>query len=720
VETIYGYLERITYYNEENHFVVARLQEQGKKGLTTIVGNLAGLNPGESLKLVGQWVHDKKFGFQFRVEQYETMVPATVNGIRKYLGSGLIKGIGPVTADRIVQEFGLDTLEVIEKTPEKLSRVEGIGPKRIAMITEAWEGQKEIKEIMVFLQSHGVSASHAARIFRQYGKEAVKVVQQNPYRLAADVYGIGFLTADRIAQSLGFDPQSVVRVEEGLLYTLQELVTAGHVYFPRELLVEKAAELLSVEPDTAHRALERLRQQERIILEGEAAYIPALFQAEYQLARRLRELRDTKVVRRQFNLSRVLDWVEKQLGIRLAPCQREAVALAVKSKLMVITGGPGTGKTTIIRAIVKILQTLGLRIVMAAPTGRAAKRVHESTGYEAKTIHRLLEFSPQKGGFQRNHQNLLEADVIIIDETSMVDTVLMHHLVKAVPPQATLILVGDVNQLPSVGPGNVLRDIIDSGQVEVVALQEIFRQSRQSRIVVNAHRINRGEFPDIRSPSFGQATDFYFIEEKDPEKVVAKIRRLCLERIPKRFGYDPLKDIQVLTPMHKGVTGVDNLNTVLQSTLNPAGGPGITRGHRCFKVNDKVMQIVNNYEKEVFNGDIGYISSINTEEQELTVNYDGRSVQYGFTELDELVLAYAVSIHKAQGSEYPVVIIPVMTQHYILLQRNLVYTGITRGQKLVVLLGTKQALAMAIRNDKPQKRYTRLKDRLMGTQVPLA
>ncbi len=712
METIYGCLERITYYNEETHFIVARLQEKGKKGLTTIVGNLAGLNPGEFLKLTGRWVHDKKFGLQFRVEQYETVVPATVNGIRKYLGSGLIKGIGPVMAQRIVKEFGLNTLDVIENSPAELARVEGIGPKRIAMITKAWEDQREIKEIMVFLQGHGVSAAHAARIYKQYGKAAVETVRANPYRLAADIRGIGFITADRIARHLGIDPNSVMRAEEGLLYVLNELMSEGHVYYPRESLVDKAVEMLEVERGVVLTALDRLRADQRVILDEDAVYLTPFFIAEARLARRMLALREAGSTVRRLDPVQALAWVEKKLNVRLADRQKEAVALAVQSKVVIVTGGPGTGKTTIIKAVVKILCALGLRILLAAPTGRAAKRVHEACGFEARTIHRLLGFSAQKGGFQRDQDSPLEADVIIVDEASMIDTILMYHLVKAVPPQATLILVGDVNQLPSVGPGNVLRDIIDSGRFDVVTLTEIFRQSRESRIVVNAHRINRGEFPDIRRPlDPGTATDFYFIEEDDPERVVSKILKLCRERIPKRFGFHPVRDIQVLAPMHKGVAGVENLNVELQNLLNP-GGAGITRGHRVFRRHDKVMQIVNNYEKEVFNGDIGWITAINREDQELVVDFDDRTVKYEFPELEELVLAYAVSIHKSQGSEYPVVIMPVLTQHYVLLQRNLVYTGVTRGRKLVVLVGSKKALAMAIRNDKPQKRYTRLRERL--------
>lgn len=717
MDSICGYLERITYYSEETHFIVARLREKGKRELTTIVGNLAGLNLGEFLKLGGNWVQDKKFGPQFRVEKYETLAPATVNGIKKYLGSGLIKGIGPVMAQRIVKVFGPDTLDIIEKSPQELSQIDGIGPKRIAMITKAWEEQREIKEIMVFLQGHGVGAAFAAKIYKQYGQAAVEKVRDNPYRLAADIHGIGFVTADQIARHLGIDPSSPLRAVEGTLYTLNELMNEGHVYYPREPLIDKAAAMLEVEREIVVRALDQLAAEKRVILNNEAVYRTPLYIAEANLAQGLLALAAAESAIRRIDTEKALAWVESRLNIQLADKQKEAVALAARGKVMIITGGPGTGKTTIIKAIIKILQALQLRVVLAAPTGRAAKRMHEACGYEARTIHRLLEFSPRKGGFQRDRDVPLEADVVIVDEASMIDTVLMYHLVKAIPPPATFILVGDVDQLPSVGPGNVLRDIIDSGKFAVITLREIYRQSRESRIVVNAHRINQGEFPDIRQPAPGTATDFYFIQEEQPERVVEKILKLCQERIPKRFGYHPAKDIQVLAPMHKGLTGVGNLNVELQNLLNPAEA-GITRGYRTFKVRDKVMQIVNNYDKEVFNGDTGRITAINREDQELWVDFEGRAVKYEFSELDELVIAYAVSIHKSQGSEYPVVIMPLTTQHYIMLQRNLVYTGVTRGKKLVVLVGTKKALAMAIKNDKPRQRYTRLRERLFEGSDP--
>ncbi len=721
METIYGYLERITYYNEETDFLVAKLQEKGKRELTTIVGRIAGLNPGESLKLTGAWTRDKKFGEQFRVDRYETVVPATANGIKKYLGSGLIKGIGPVMADRIVKTFGADTLDIIETSPERLAAVEGIGTKRIAMITKAWEDQKEIKDVMVFLQGHGVSAAYAAKIFKQYGKESVAVVRGNPYSLAADIRGIGFITADRIAASLGIDPNSIMRAQEGLIYVLNELMSDGHVYYPLEPLVDKTAEMLKVEREIVSQAVDRLLEERRIVVEridtpetqgtnNRAVYLAAFHTAETNLARNLLSRKDASPNFRSIDTSKAIAWVEQKLGVTLAEMQKQAVAEVAQSRLLIITGGPGTGKTTIIRCIVEIFKVLKLCTVLAAPTGRAAKRIEEATGCEASTIHRLLQYNFQKGGFQKNQDSPLDADAVIIDEASMIDTILMYHLVKAVPPEASLILVGDIDQLPSVGPGSVLRDIIDSRAFKVITLNEIFRQSRSSLIVLNAHRINRGEFPLLRHEG-GGVPDFYFIKEEDPERALQRILKLCSEGLPKRFGFNPVREIQVLTPMHRGIIGAANLNAELQRVLNPKG-TGVVRAGRTYKAGDKVIQTVNNYDKEAFNGDIGVITGLDQEAQEVTVDFDGRPASYDFSELDELELAYAISVHKAQGSEYPAVIMPVMTQHYMMLLRNLIYTGITRGRKLVVLIGTKRALGIAIRNNKTQQRYTLLGKRL--------
>jgi len=715
---ISGLLERITYHNEENDFIVGKLHEKGKKELTTIVGNLSGINPGESLKLTGRWVYNKKFGEQFQVEHYEITVPATVHGVKKYLGSGLIKGIGPIMADRIVRQFALGTLDIIERTPKRLSEVEGIGPKRIAMITKAWEEQKEIKNIMIFLQGHGVSAAYSAKIYKRYRERSIEIVKENPYRLAHDIHGIGFITADRIAQNIGIDPNSLIRAKAGVIYVLNELSEEGHVYYPEIELTKKAKEILKVDQGVITKAISGLSDEKEIFIEDikrgdrlRALYLAPFYVAETGIAQSLRKLKEMPSNIRSIHSEKAIEWVQQKLSIELADKQKAAVLTAATSKVLIITGGPGTGKTTIITAILRIFQQLKLRILLAAPTGRAAKRMSEATGWESKTIHRLLAYSPKKGGFKKDQDDPLEADVLIIDEASMIDTHLMYHLLKATPPPAHLVLVGDVDQLPSVGPGNVLKDIIDSGTFTVVRLKEIFRQAQKSMIIINAHKVNQGEFPVLKEPERSEPSDFYFIQEEEPEKILEQVITLCAQRIPNRFGFHPTKDIQVLTPMHRGAIGAINLNIELQRALN-SNQAGITYGGRTFKLGDKVMQITNNYDKEVFNGDIGWVSRIDQEDRELTIDFDGRAITYDYSELDEVALAYAISVHKSQGSEYPAVILPVTTQHYVLLQRNLIYTGITRAKKLVVLIGTKKALAIAIKNNKPQLRFTHLSGRL--------
>jgi exodeoxyribonuclease V alpha subunit len=715
---ISGLLEKITYCNEKDGFVVAKLQEKGKKELTTIVGNLSTINPGESLMLTGKWVNNKRFGEQFQVERFEVTMPATVNGLKKYLGSGLIKGIGPMMADRIVNLFGLDTLNIIENVPERLSEIEGIGPKRISMIIKAWEEQKEIKEIMIFLQGHGVSSTYSAKIYKQYGDRSIEVVKENPYRLIQDIHGIGFITADKIAQNIGIHPNSLIRAKAGLIHVLSELAEEGHVCYPEKGLIQKAREILKVDQELIIKAMAELSRGKEIFLEDfsldgkkKRVYLAPFFVAETGIAQMLRRLKESPSTFRPIRPEKAFDWIQQRLHIELAERQKEAIVFGVNSKVLVITGGPGTGKTTIITAILRIFQQLKLSISLAAPTGRAAKRMSEATGWEAKTIHRLLEYSPQKGLFKKDEGDPLEVDVMIIDEASMADVLLMYHLLKAIPSHAHLILVGDVDQLPSVGPGNVLKDIINSGIFTVVRLTEIFRQAQESMIVVNAHRVNRGEFPILQDAERSEIVDFFFIEEEEPEKILNKILTLCVESIPERFGFHPIREIQVLTPMHRGIIGVSNLNIELQKKLNPDQF-GITHGSRIFKVGDKVMQITNNYEREVFNGDIGWILKIDQEDQEVIIDFDGRSIPYDYSDLDEIVLAYAISVHKSQGSEYPVVIFPVTTQHYLLLQRNLIYTGMTRAKKLVVLIGTKKALTIAIKNNKPQWRYAHLLERL--------
>jgi exodeoxyribonuclease V alpha subunit len=720
---IKGQIERITYFNEENGYVVARLKAEGQMGLVTIVGNVPGLNPGEVLKLKGEWQSHPKYGQQFKISSHESVIPATVAGIERYLSSGMIKGIGPVMAKRLVTKFTVETLDVIERDIERLREVEGIGEKRVEMIGTAWQAQKEIRHVMVFLQGHGVSPAYAVKLYRQYGSGAVSIVKENPYRLAEEVFGIGFATADKIAEKVGIAKDSLIRARAGIQYILNQLSDDGHVFYPFDRLIEAAEKTLEIDRGIILEAMASAASDRRIVIEGinrggsgddasaeeKAVYLTRFHVSETGIARRINELLKTPRQLPLVNRDDIMSAAEKALRLSLSDQQRWAVRDSIDSKIMVVTGGPGTGKTTIIKAIITVQQKMGRKVLLAAPTGRAAKRMSEATGHEAKTLHRLLEFSPRDGKFKKDDENPLDADTFIIDETSMVDTTLMYYLLKAIPLQADLILVGDADQLPSVGAGSVLKDIIESRVVPVVRLNEIFRQSQESMIIVNAHRINSGQMP-IGSGE-GHRKDFHFIEVEEPEEVLGRIVGLCRERIPKKFGFRSIEDIQVLTPMHRGTVGSANLNTELQKELNPSTEE-IARGGRLFKRGDKVMQIRNNYDKDVYNGDIGKIAGIDGEEQEVTVNFDGKSVGYDFSELDELVLAYATSVHKAQGSEYPCIVMPVLTQHFILLQRNLLYTGVTRGKRLVVLVGTRKALAIAVHNNKTQLRYTMLKERL--------
>ncbi len=721
-ERIKGLVERITYGSEEDGYYVLKVKVPGRRELVTVTGNFVSVTPGEVLTMEGEWNSHARFGEQFKVEKYETTVPSTVIGIRKYLGSGLIKGIGRKMAERIVDRFGADTLDVIEREAERLREVEGIGAYRLEQIRKAWEDQKDIREVMVFLRTHGVSAAFAARIFKHYGGNSLEVVRENPYRLAMDVSGIGFITADRIAQNLGFSVDSPLRAEAGLLYVLQEASDDGHVCAPREWLMERCEALLNIPAPVLDEALQRLVSDQRIVVESlsteaasdfggsRAVYLRGYHTAETQAAQRLAYLRGFKSLQKKVDPDAAVEWLRRTLPFKLASQQEEAVKKAITDNVVVITGGPGTGKTTLIRAILAIYRRMNARVSLAAPTGRAAKRLNETTGHPAATLHRLLEFSPQVGTFVRNEMKPLSADLVIVDEASMLDVVLTHYLLKAVPASAGLVLVGDADQLPSVGPGNVLKDIIDSERFTVVRLNEIFRQASQSRIVTNAHLVRQGKFPVMRTEK-EELQDFYFIEKEDPEEVCRIILKLCSERIPARFGFDPVEDIQVLSPMHKGAIGAQRLNIVLQEALNPQTR-SVQRGDRFFKLNDKVMQIRNNYDKDVFNGDLGRVANIDLENQEIRVEIDGRSIPYDFSELDELALAYAVSIHKAQGSEYPAVVFPLLTQHYMMLQRNLLYTAITRARKLVVIVGSKRALAVAVRNNEVHKRFTLLKERL--------
>jgi exodeoxyribonuclease V alpha subunit len=717
-----GQIERITFCNEDNGFTIAQLRVRGQRHLVTIVGHLVVPKPGERLRLRGEWSLHPKYGEQFKFSEHESLFPATVPGMEKYLASGFIKGVGPVMAERIVERFAAETFEILDSQIERLAEVPGIGPKRLAMICQAWEEQKQIRQVMLFLQDHGISTAFAPKIFKHYGNQAVTVMQENPYQLATDIFGIGFITADRMAEKLGFAKDTPPRLEAGILYTLQNLCNEGHVFYPLGPLVAKSQEILEVDPQLIGQALSRLAFRQEIMVEepwepeaGEeqrAVYLTGFYLAETNAAKRLKLLLQAHKQLPFVEPDKALEWVQRRLGLTLAPQQLEAVKMSLGHKVLIITGGPGTGKTTIINAILKIWARLGVNIMMAAPTGRAAKRMSEVTGQEAKTIHRLLEYSQQKGGFQVSESRTLPCDLLIIDEASMVDTLLLHHLLKAVPRGATLILVGDANQLPSVGPGNVFRDLITSSAIPVVELTEIFRQAQESLIIVNAHRINRGEMP-LWKPGPDNLADFFFLEQEDPQDVLRVLVEMVKERIPRRFGFDPVDEIQVLTPMHRGLVGSAALNQALQQELNP-GQEGLDRGGRLYKVNDKVMQIKNNYDKEVFNGDIGRISKIDPEMQELTVVFDNREVIYDFSELDEIILAYAISVHKSQGSEYAAVVLPLVTQHFMLLQRNLIYTAVTRGKKLVVLIGAKKALAMGVKNDKTRKRYTYLWRRLAG------
>jgi exodeoxyribonuclease V alpha subunit len=680
--------------------------------LVTLVGNLLEVPVGSVLLCEGEWKVDKRYGSQFVAQTWEEVMPATLYGIEKYLGSGLVKGIGPKYAQLIVSKFGLDTIEVIETDIQRLYEVPGIGKKRVEKIQESWEKQKDIKNVMLFLQGYGVSTAYAAKIYRQYGKESIDTVKGNPYRLADDIWGIGFKTADGIANKMGYENNDPRRCKSGINYTLSELADEGHVYAEEEQLVKSARELLQADEDPIRNAMAEMVQDEELKTDGEAIYLPPFYYAEVGTTNRLLALladNATNLFTKSFNIEEI----SKSTGIEYDEVQIQAIKQAVDSKVMVLTGGPGTGKTTTTQGIIAALNNMGLRTLLAAPTGRASKRMSEATGMEAKTIHRLLEYNP-KDGYKRNDENPLEGDALIVDECSMIDIVLMNNLMKAIPTSMRLVLVGDIDQLPSVGAGNVLRDIIDSERIPVIRLTRIFRQAQSSRIVMSAHAINQGRFPDT---SNGKETDFFFMQMEEPEMVAENIVKLVKERLPKAYK-QPISNIQVLTPMQRGVVGASNLNISLQAALNPSQ-LALNRGGYSFKLNDRVMQLRNNYDKEVFNGDLGYVSQVNMEDRTLQVDFDGKLVEYEVSELDELTLAYATTIHKSQGSEYPIVVMPVLMTHYVMLQRNLIYTGITRAKKICVLLGTKKALSFAIRNMSVLKRNTKLKERLNPTSEQL-
>lgn len=699
-------VERITYQNAENGYSVMKVKVKGYDDLVTLVGNLLEVPAGSVLLCEGEWRVDKRYGQQFQCQTWEEVMPATAYGIEKYLGSGLVKGIGPKFAKLIVGHFGTDTIEVIETDIERLYEVPGIGKKRVEKIRESWEKQKDIKNVMLFLQGFGVSTAYAAKIYRQYGKESIDKVKENPYRLADDIWGIGFKTADGIARKMGYEMNDERRLRSGLIYTLNQLADEGHCYAEEQQLIATARQLLEADEECIRTAMTHAIETEDLMLDGTGIYLPPFYYAECGTANRLSTLVHTKEVGSIFTARFDLAKLQRETGIEYDEVQVEAIRQAIASKVMVLTGGPGTGKTTTTKAIIAALQSAGMRILLAAPTGRAAKRMSEATGMEAKTIHRLLEYNPQDG-YKRNDENPLEGDALIVDECSMIDIILMNNLTKALPTTMRLVLVGDIDQLPSVGAGNVLRDIIDSGVIPVVRLTRIFRQAQSSRIVMSAHAINRGCFPDI---SNGQHTDFFFMKQEEPEKVAETIVSLVRDRLPKAYR-QPTANIQVLTPMQRGVVGAANLNMALQQALND-NTAALARGGYTFKEGDRVMQLRNNYDKDVYNGDLGYVRSVDMEERTLTVDFDGQMVEYEASELDELTLAYATTIHKSQGSEYPIVVMPVLMTHYVMLQRNLIYTGITRAKKICVLVGQTKALAYAIHNMKVLKRNTLLKERL--------
>jgi exodeoxyribonuclease V alpha subunit len=726
-ERLSGLVERVTFHSEETGFAVLRVKVKGQRDLVTIIGTVASVNAGEWLSAQGAWVRDKEHGLQFKAHFLKCSPPTSREGMEKYLASGMIKGIGPVYARKLVETFGESIFDVIEHESARLEEVEGIGPGRRRRIKAAWAEQKVVRDVMVFLHAHGVSTSRAVRIYKTYGEGAVEAVRANPYRLAKDIHGIGFKTADAVAQKLGIAKDSILRARAGLVHALLEATQAGHCALPEALLIESATRLLEAEEAMVSAALYEMLTEGEVVREAiadrELIYLPALKRAEQAIATCLCARAACPSCYPEIDLPKAIDWVQQKTGKALAPSQRDALAKALSSRVLVITGGPGVGKTTLVHSILLVLRAKQVRCLLCAPTGRAAKRLSEATGLEAKTIHRLLEFDPRAGGFSRGAQRPLEGDLLVADEASMIDVSLLHRLLQAVPEQAHLLLVGDVDQLPSVGPGFALADIIRSGAVPVVRLSEIFRQAASSRIIVNAHRINAGQVPEPEAPKTnGRESDFFFLEREEPDTIQATILELVSRRIPRKLGTDPIAGLQVLCPMNRGVLGARQMNLLLQETLNPAreGEAAVERFGWQFRVRDKVIQTENDYDKDVFNGDIGQVAQIDPEEQELSVRFEGgREVAYDFNELDELSLAYAITVHKSQGSEFPAIVLPLAMQHYLLLQRNLLYTAVTRGKALVVLVGQRKALALAVRNHDSGKRFTALLERLKvgGTSI---
>ncbi len=751
-EELKGSLEKIVYTNEENHYTVAQLVPENQTKPVTIVGNLPAIQCGETLKLQGEWIHHPQFGRQFKILRYESILPSSVNGLKKYLGSGLIRGIGPKFAERIVEHFGVETLTVIDQFSGRLKEVPGIGAERAARVRLAWIEQKAVRDIMIFLQSYGITPSQAAKIYKMYGDDSMAVVRENPYQLARDIHGIGFRIADQIARNVGIPSDSAKRIQAGIHYQLEQFLSEGHTGYPFEQLARAAAaDLLGVDEGPVERQITQMTHDGILKVEPREnlIFLSGMHRAECGVAERLKRLAATPVTLPPLVIEKALEWADQQSHITMSDAQREAVRAGITSKLTVITGGPGVGKTTIVRSIVKILAYKKARIFLCAPTGRAAKRLSESCSHFAQTIHRLLKYEPASHSFAFCQDHPLEADLIVVDETSMLDVPLAFHLLNAIPDTASVIFVGDVDQLPSVGPGNVLRDLIESKIARVIRLTQIFRQHHASQIVVNAHCVNEGQLPENTIPGTGSAvrpmedepeesdakaspappralttaSDFHMLPAQTPEEALQRIVTLCSQDIPRLFGLDPVNDVQVMAPMHRGICGVENLNRELQRALNPKKEgafhlrregecPEIERFGRLYRVGDKVMQIKNDYDRDVFNGDMGRVLAINREAQKLFTQMDEREVEYDFSDLDELLPAYAISIHKSQGSEYPAVVIPILTQHYIMLQRNLIYTAITRGRKLVILVGTTKALDIAVRNNKTAERYGLLRSRL--------
>jgi len=713
MEKLRGVVERVTYANEEKGYSVLKIKCKGYSDLVAVVGNMASVNIGTVVTVTGEWTHNPKYGRQFEAGSWEESVPASVYGIEKYLGSGLIKGIGPKFAKLIVNRFAEHTIEIIDASPDRLIEVEKIGHKRVAMIKKAWGEQKEIKNVMLFLQEHGVSTAFGHRIYKAYGDASIETIRQNPYRLADDVWGIGFKTADAIAEKLGMEKESFDRCRSGLFYVLGQFSNDGHCYAPFSDLIQKSAEILGVDEAKMTTTAEHLiRENELIREQADKIYLPPFFYAESGTARRVRAIMEDANRNTVADIDVVLERIQSDQGITYDEVQINAVKVAAASKFSVMTGGPGTGKTTTTKAVIDLFRQAGKTVLLAAPTGRAAKRMSEAAGMEAKSIHRLLESKPPEG-FGKNADNPLEGDVLILDEASMIDILLMYNLLKAAPDHMTVLLVGDIDQLPPVGAGNVLRDVIDSGVIPVVRLTRIFRQALGSRIITNAHKINKGKMPDL---SGGKNSDFFFIARDNPQEIVGEIVELCSKRLPNYYGINPVTDIQVLSPMRRGETGTDHLNRVLQEALNK-NTLSLRRGAVEYRLGDKVMQVKNNYQKEVYNGDIGEICGVSAEDKTLTVNFDGNRIEYESLELDELVLSYAITTHKSQGGEFPIVVMPFTFSHYMMLQRNLLYTGVTRAKKAFVLIGETRAVAYAVGNNQSVRRNTLLCDRLRGLSI---